>query len=61
VKAKKHLQRKVNKMAQLIYNLSQADVVAALQAWVATKGHQMDATQPPVIDAGGGVTVTLNS
>jgi hypothetical protein len=41
--------------------LSQADVIAALQAWVITQGHQMNATVNPVIGANGSITVDLNS
>lgn len=48
-------------MAQLTYTLTTADLIAAIQAWVATKNHVMDATKIPVFTGDGGVTVFLNS
>jgi hypothetical protein len=52
----------------LTMNMTQADLTAALQAWVAsTSGgssqgvsHEMNATVPPIFTANGGVTVQLN-
>jgi hypothetical protein len=52
----------------LTMNLSQADLIAALQAWVASPSggstggviHQMDAVVTPTISQGGGVTIQLN-
>ena len=52
----------------LTMTLTQADLIAALQAWVASPqggsaqaAHQMNATVAPTVDgSGGGVTVQLN-
>lgn len=55
-------------MATLVMNLSEADLTAAIQQWVAsTTGgsvsgvtHQMNATVAPVIIPNGGLQVQLN-
>lgn len=52
----------------LTMNLSQADLIAALQEWVASSSggstggvtHQMNALSPPVFLPTGGVSVQLN-
>ena len=41
--------------------LNQADLIAAIQAWAASKGHQMDASTPPQILGNGTVVINLNS
>ena len=46
---------------QLQLVLLQADLIAAIQAWAATKGHSMDATTPPQILGNGTVVINLNS
>jgi hypothetical protein len=45
----------------LIMILNTADHIAALQAYVATLGHQMNATVTPVLGGDGSVTVQLNN
>lgn len=46
---------------QIQMTLNQDDLIAALAAWVTSKGHQMDATTPPQILGNGTVVVNLNS
>lgn len=46
----------------LLLVLSQADLIAALQAYATTLGHQMDAVVNPVINTTNNtVTIQLNS
>jgi hypothetical protein len=45
---------------QLYLSLNQNDVIAALQAFVASNGHEMNATVNPTFSGDGSVTVELN-
>jgi hypothetical protein len=45
----------------LTMTLTQADVVAALQAWVTLQGHQMNAVVAPIYTGNGSIIVQLNN
>ena len=46
---------------QLQMVMAPADVIAALQAWLETQDHELNAAVTPTFQANGGILVLLNS